>query len=271
MKTRTPAAKRFGFTLIELLVVIAVIAILAALLLPALASAKLRAQRINCVSNLKQMTVASFMYWGDYGLMWPYYPLGPGGTFQLWSATLISYHSQVNAVRLCPTAPERPPLQDTTTWGTADTAWSWAVSLPTQRGSYAFNGWLYSGDDPFHNTPADTAKRVHHDTDIQHPALTPVFVDSIWVDLWPESSDAPSRDLYNGEQSLNVGKIGRCTITRHGYGAASNAPRNWPAGQRLPGGINVGCVDGHVNQAKLEKLWDYIWYRGYQPPSPRPP
>jgi prepilin-type N-terminal cleavage/methylation domain-containing protein/prepilin-type processing-associated H-X9-DG protein len=63
--------KKKAFTLIELLVVIAIIAILAAMLLPVLAAAKRRAQRINCVSNLKQVNLSFRIWEGDNNNNYP--------------------------------------------------------------------------------------------------------------------------------------------------------------------------------------------------------
>src|SRR5215472_4878191 len=82
---------RDGFTLIELLVVIAIIAILAAVLLPVLASARLRAMRAQCMNNIKQLDAGIMVFSGDNNSMFP--PAGWNrGNYQItWDTIIYSY------------------------------------------------------------------------------------------------------------------------------------------------------------------------------------
>lgn len=82
--------RKGAFTLIELLVVIAVIAILAAMLLPALSRAKSQAQSAKCRSNLHQFGLALKMYVDENRQEFPFYHVGEGGDYS-WAASLEPY------------------------------------------------------------------------------------------------------------------------------------------------------------------------------------
>jgi len=255
-----------AFTLIELLVVIAVIGILAALLLPALSGAKLHVQRIRCLSNVKQLCLASFMYANDTGQP-ATYEVPTGGA---WMGTLTDYYAKQGDVRLCPSAPMkgRPPVSGNGQ-GSADQAWvRWTFDRKTMYyGSYGYNGWLYA------NSPYAFTREFFfvRESAIQKPSETPVFLDENWVDLWPYESDIPSRDLYHGRPLTDrANEMGRCTIARHGGQSASRAPRDVPVGKRMAGAINIGMSDGHAALVKIEDLWNYSWHLDWQTPAARP-
>ena len=101
-----------GFTLIELLVVIAIIAILAAILFPVFAQAKLAAKKTVALSNAKQIATANFIYQGDSDdhLIKSYYgfpdgcnPSGWGNTYYNWKYALQPYIAKSNGLLTDPT------------------------------------------------------------------------------------------------------------------------------------------------------------------------
>ena len=94
-------SKRSGFTLIELLVVIAIIAILAAILFPVFAQAREKARAIACISNLKQIGLATMQYTQDYDETYPdgWHPDGLNDSdkysgINVWRLSILPYVGQ---------------------------------------------------------------------------------------------------------------------------------------------------------------------------------
>ena len=244
---------RAAFTLIELLVVIAIIGILAAMLLPVLAASKRKARQIQCLSNVKQMSLVGIMYAGD------------AGSFAAYGKYSLFYEKQ-RGILLCPSTQPPSPLPVEKTFGTVVAPWVFVyTNNNTVACSYGLNGWLYA--------KAKSTGALHpefsfsKDTQVQRPSQTPVFVDCIWMDFFPLETDAPSYDFYNGDMANG---LSRCTIARHGGSNPAAAPRDVDTTGILPGAINLGFADGHAELVKIETLWQLYWHYNWAPPEIRP-
>lgn len=269
-----------GFTLIELLVVIAIIAILAALLLPALASAKQKAQQIKCINNLKQLTLATLSYAEDNGTRMidhPFIPaVNPLDTNADWMGTLAPYYGTTipalynngAAILICPVAPcnyKLPAAGDTS--GNVTQAWDWSAASGHADGdivgSYGFNQWLYSnsGSGGLVDNGNDQNYVFYNQGNIMFPDRTPVLADSVWENFLPLETDTPPPSLTNPGYSAYSG-LERICIARHGSGFPAGAPSQffYTPNAQIPGSINMGFMDGHADPAKLQNLWTYYWH-----------
>jgi prepilin-type N-terminal cleavage/methylation domain-containing protein/prepilin-type processing-associated H-X9-DG protein len=280
-----------GFTLLELLVVIAIIGILAGLLMPALSSAKLRAQQARCLSNLNQLITANVMFADDHQGVWmePSRGADPDYPDSQWLGALMPdiYRStsltNVLPLLLCPTA--STPVSPGTSgnegpfglFGTADRCYiRTCLNGRSIQGSYLYNGWFYAQvprgtpDNQVDWATSDGYPEYADDYFVNEAAVqesdqTPVLMDGPWTDAWPLETDPPSTDLYAGSSGMMGTEFGRITILRHGTRPATPNTETDGTWHSLParGGINIAMADGHVQFVKLIALRNYYWHANW--------
>ena len=246
-------SRRKGFTLIELLVVIAIIALLMAMLMPALQRVRLQAKTTLCQTRVKEWALYFSLYTEDYDGRFQA-GVGSGHTYH-WFNALRSYYRNDHEFCCCPTALN--PVQDEygNPTGRFNTFAAWGkftgqgYAPEGDWGSYGINGWV---EDPpsSYTTVYENFETVNNwrTTNVKGAGYVPLFFDALRFNVFPRHTDAPpeTEDLaWQGTQHMR-----RACINRHN------------------GFISGAFLDWSVKKIGLKELWTLKWHRAYPTAGP---
>jgi prepilin-type N-terminal cleavage/methylation domain-containing protein len=252
--------KRNAFTLIELLVVIAIIAILAALLLPALANAKDRAKRTQCMANIHSLEVAFNVYTVDFKDKLPQYLAGEGAGWP-WdmpdpAAQLLLNSGMTKQVFYDPGT--QPKFTDQQNWagpglGADSTLWNFGVTTtPPSKGDFHVTGYSYAlsstGVTP--GSSGDPCKLyvTNRNTTLQPEAITVVAGSTVVVPTAQRVLIACAI-LSNGTATPSYAHPENNYTSIQGGFQQKNVPYTHTSPHiklNMPSGGHEGFKDGHV-------------------------
>jgi prepilin-type N-terminal cleavage/methylation domain-containing protein/prepilin-type processing-associated H-X9-DG protein len=218
-----------GFTLIELLIVIAIIAILAAMLLPVLSKSKMKATRTKCLSNLKQFTLATYMYGSENHEKLPLMTDGNWAWDLPWNvADFMMQSGATRDVMYCPSFPDQ----------NNDTLWSF-VPPPPENTAFRVIGYAMT----FPNTASITASN-------QNPSILPQTFQVNPTTIYP--APFPTDRVLVADATIS--HPGQANDANRAANTYINVQGGWAKLHRtshlvnaaFPSGGNLGMLDGHV-------------------------